>query len=433
MIARRSTLTRAPRWVVGGAIILGVLLPPRVADARRLFVPRDHKQLQAAIDAASPGDTVWVAAGTYHGPFTIKKRLVIFGDSGPESTILDGGDSVRVLHIEGVTRGAILGFRIQHGKAPGGGGIYCLRDTLLQIGSCEIRANWEAGVAVWQSGRIQIADSEVSDNQGSGISANNSRLQLTRVKLRGNRGHSGGGLSLVSSELMVARECTFERNRAEGGTGGGVYADSSSARFSACTFIENSSAVAGGAIAAVGSSNLSIRQSRFTANRAASGGAVLVDRSEFGTDFSVFDRNRSTAAGSAVQILGRKTAGVNPVLNNLTFYRNGSDGEGAAIFCQQVSPEIRHSVFVVDSTSKNKAVLALGGAPRYECNLLHTLGDGAAGAAPSANTLLGDPHFCDPEKGDFHVMDLSPALLSRCGKIGAEGKGCTSFRMVPSR
>jgi nitrous oxidase accessory protein NosD len=428
-----ATNSPAPWGVVAAALIIGLAILPRAADGRRIFVPRDHKQLQAAIDAAAPGDTVWVAAGTYQGPFILKKPLVIFGDGGSEATILDGGDSVRVLHIEGVARASILGFRIQRGKAPGGGGIYCLHDSMLQIGSCDIRSNWEAGVAAWQSGPIQIIDTEISENKGSGISANGSKLQLTRVKLRENRGFSGGGVSLVSSELMVARDCTFDRNRAEGGTGGGLNADSSSARISSCTFSGNTSAVAGGALAVVNGSDLTVRKGRFTSNRAASGGGLLVDRSSLILDYSVFDKNRATAAGAAVQILGRKTAGVNPILNNITYYRNGTDGEGAAIFLQQVSPEIRHCIFVVDSTEKNRAVLELDGAPRYECNMLHTLGGTPAGATPSANTLVADPMFCDPENGDFHVRNLSPALLASCGKIGALGKGCASFRMLPGR
>lgn len=433
MIARGAAIMRARRWVVVGALIFGVALPSRPADARRIFVPREHKRLQAAIDAASPGDTLWVAAGTYHGPFMIKKRLVIFGDGGPDSTILDGGDSVRVLHVEGINRGGVFGFRIQRGKAPGGGGIYCLRDTIFQIGSCDIRSNWEAGVAAWQCGPIQISDTDISDNKGCGITASNSKLQLTHVNFRENHGYSGGGLSLVSSELAVARNCAFERNRAEGGTGGGVNADSSTAWFSSCTFNENSSAVAGGAIAGVDSSDLRIRLTRFTANRAATGGAVLADHSALGVDFSIFNKNRSTAAGAAIQILGRRTAGVNPALTNNTFYRNGVDNEGAAVFCQQVSPEIHHNIFVVDSTSKNKVVLELLGAPRYGCNLLHTLGDRPAGVVPSGNTAVGDPLFCDPEKGDFHVRDWSPALSAPCGMIGALSKGCTTFRMIPSR
>ncbi len=414
------------------ALLGAGILSSAPAEAKRIFVPRQHKRLQAAIDAASPGDTVWVSAGTYRGPFALKKRLVLFGEAGPESTILDGGDTTRVLHIENVSHAAVLGFRIQHGKSPGGGGIYCLRDTLLVIGSCDIRFNWEGGIAGWKCTQLQIADTEISENKGSGILANDSRLQLLRVKLRRNHGSAGGGISLVSSEIMMARDSAFEENRADEGTGGGVNAESSIARFLNCSFRGNSSAVSGGAIAGRDSSELRIRQSRFTENHAATGGAVLADRSEIGVDLSIFDKNRATAAGCAVQIIGRRTSGVNPLIYGNTFYRNGAVAEGGAMFVQDVSPEIHHNIFVVDSTAKNKAVLELRGSPRYDCNLLHTLG-GSAAVGPSANTLVGDPLFCDAEQGDFHVRDLSPAILSPCGKIGALGKGCASFRPVPSR
>ena len=171
----------------------------------------------------------------------------------------------------------------------------------------------------------------------------------------------------------------------------------------------------------------------FVANRSGSGGAILADRSACDVQFSIFSKNRATAAGAAIQILGRRDAGVNPRLVNNTFYRNGVDAEsGAAIFVEEVSPEITRNIFVVDSTSKNKAVLEMRGAPRYECNLLQTLGNGPAGS-PSANTVVGNPSFCDAEKEDFHVHDLSPALLAPCGRIGALEKGCSTFRLVPSQ
>jgi len=49
------------------------------------------------------------------------------------------------------------------------------------------------------------------------------------------------------------------------------------------------------------------------------------------------------------------------------------------------------------------------------------------------DTLVGDPRFCDPEKGDYYLSDLSPAILATCGPIGALPKKCSSFKMVPSR
>jgi predicted outer membrane repeat protein len=416
------------------AFILLAALLPAPAQAKRIFVPQQHRRLQAAINAAADGDTIWVGPGIYYGPFVLKKRLVLFGEGGPGKTILDGRDTTRVLHVEGVTRASILGFRIQNGKAAGGSGIYCLRDTALAIESCEVRGNWEAGVAAWKCGMIQFADAEISGNHGSGLTASDSRIQLLRVTFRDNHAPTGGAVSLVNSELYIAKDCVFESNRADDGTGGGIFGEGSSVRLLSCFFHENSAASSGGAIAVMDSSDLRIRTTRFAGNRSASGGAVLTDRSYLDVQLSVFDKNRATAAGAAVQILGRRTPGVNPVLINNTFYRNGVDadqGQGAAVFADQVSPEITRNIFAVDSTAKNKSVLEMRGAARYECNLIYAM-DGTSVPA-SANTITGNPSFCDPEKGDFRVHDLSPAMLAPCGKIGALGKGCSAFKLLPSR
>jgi hypothetical protein len=66
-----------------------------------LHVPRDFKTIQAAIDAAKPGDTVRVEPGTYPERLRLKERVTLqsTGDGTPgkrglkraEATILDGG------------------------------------------------------------------------------------------------------------------------------------------------------------------------------------------------------------------------------------------------------------------------------------------------------------------------------------------------------
>jgi len=413
-------------------VLLAVLLPPH-AQAKRIFVPRQHRRLQAAINAAANGDTIWVGPGTYYGPFVLKKRLVLFAEDGPEKTVLDGHDSTRVLHVEGVTGAMILGFRIQNGKAAGGSGVYCLRDTLLTLGSCEVRGNWEAGIATWQCGVIQIGDTDITGNHGSGLTASDSKLVLLKVVFRDNHAPTGGAMSLVNSEIFTAKECMFDSNRADGGTGGGIFAENSPVHVLSCVFRENSAASGGGAIAVMDSSDLRIRATRFTKNRSASGGAVLTDRSYLDLQTSIFDQNRAEAAGAAVQVLGRRTPGVNPLIANNTFYRNGvdaEDAEGAAVFADQVSPDIIRNIFVVDSTAKNKAVIDMRGAARYECNLIQILS--GPSVPVSANTIAGNPSFCDAERGDFRVHDLSPAMLAPCGKIGAMGVGCSAFRVVPT-
>ena len=248
----RSSLWR----LVSSCLLLAVsltLVSPDRADARRHFVPKEHRTLQAAIDAAAPGDTLWVSAGTYRGPFTLKKPLTLFADAGPESTILDGGDSVRVLHIEGVRRGGIFGFGIRGGKAVAGGGIYALRDTSFAIDYCVFTKNWESAVASWQSQELKIANCQFTENLGSAVQFHQSTGFVLSCQFTRNKGAGGGALYLERSELLAPlRNCRFEENRAERTMGGAILADSSRLTLGQSSFLRNSSLVAGGAVAGGG-------------------------------------------------------------------------------------------------------------------------------------------------------------------------------------
>ena len=69
-------------------------------------VAGDFSSIQAAHDAASSGDTILVAPGTYVGPITITKAIVLashFLPTGDASfigiTILDGGGGSFVIQI----------------------------------------------------------------------------------------------------------------------------------------------------------------------------------------------------------------------------------------------------------------------------------------------------------------------------------------------
>jgi hypothetical protein len=418
------------------AVALGLaaasLLAGSPADARRHFVPKEHRTIQAAIDAAAPKDTVWVAAGTYAGAIQIRKPLVLFGDGGPDSTILDGGDSVRVLHIDGVKGATVIGFTIRRGRASSGGGIYCARDSSVMIASCRVEKNWESGIALWACGDVHLRELEIVENQGSGISFNQSAGILRTCLFEGNKGYTGGGLALVNSKIFLPmRDCTFVRNRAEGATGGAVNADSSEILIAECIFRENTAKVAGGAVAAMNRSDVTVSRCHFSSNRSATGGALHEDHSTLNVGYSVLHRNLSTALGSAIGYVGRGVAGVNPRLGSNTFYQNAAENAGATIFCDGVSPEIRKNIFVLEG--EQKAVAGVSSSPLYECNLLYAPSGHGLTSLPSAETLVGDPLFCDPEHGDFYLRDLSPAILAPCGPIGALPKRCASFKMVPSK
>ena len=69
--------------------------------------------IQAAIDAAAPGDIVLVPAGTYEESIVLKDDIVLVGE-GADSTIIDGGGAGTV--VLGGRNSLIIGFTVRNGK-----------------------------------------------------------------------------------------------------------------------------------------------------------------------------------------------------------------------------------------------------------------------------------------------------------------------------
>ena len=58
------------------------------AGPSTLYVPDNYSTIQAAVDAASPGDTIIVSEGTYEENIEVYKRLTIRSENGPDSTVV---------------------------------------------------------------------------------------------------------------------------------------------------------------------------------------------------------------------------------------------------------------------------------------------------------------------------------------------------------
>ena len=170
-------------------------------------VPARFSTIQSAIDAASAGDTVLVADGTYTENLDIDKDIVIISENGAEKTIIDGG---KIPHVIGfgssTTRDCVLdGFTVTNGGGDDAGGIFVaegspiLRNLIITGNRCE---KWSGGGidVIGEGANPLIEDCIITDNYAT---------------------DSGGGLMVAQKATATINDVTINNNTA-GGNGGGI-------------------------------------------------------------------------------------------------------------------------------------------------------------------------------------------------------------------
>lgn len=183
---------------------------------RLLTVPTaDYPTIQAAIDAAEPGDTVRVAAGIYRGPgnkdLDVRGKVLVVVCGLPGACVIDCEGSGRGFRFHGGedARTVVDGFTIMRGAptdvADDGGGILCFTSSPT-IRNCRLLHN-KAG-------------------SGGGIKCHFASPRIENCLIAGNEARTtvGGGIALVHSSPMVTHATitgNLARRRANGIRGDG--------------------------------------------------------------------------------------------------------------------------------------------------------------------------------------------------------------------
>jgi predicted outer membrane repeat protein len=326
-----------------------------------------YTDLQLALAAATSGDTIKVAQGTYK-PTSTTDRTVNFqlingvalygGYAGSSSTAPDTRDaslypttlsgdigtpgdnsdnSYQILVAADTDATAVFdGFTVTAANGISGisGAIYFANDTTATISNCVFTAN----TATDANGAAIYTD-YASPYFSNCLFSNNAAL-----------GYSGGGRGgAVNDEGGVAPtfvNCTFTNNSAQraGGAIRGV------ANLSGCIFTDNSAEEEGGALEFYASGT--ITDCTFTGNSAVVGGAAYL-LSGTHLSNSTFAANSAYAGdGGAVYI--RADANV----TNCTFIRNFAAGDGGAVATNtgSSSPKFFACAFYGNSASNGGAI-----------------------------------------------------------------------------
>jgi len=417
-----------------------------------------YNSIQAAIDAALPGDEVLVYDGTYIENIDFKgKTIAVRSKNGPAATVIDGNaNGSVVLFVSHENSGAVLdGFTLTGGNGLAsssdriGGGI-CILDSSPTINNCIITNNGAVyGGGIYSDGSLTITNSTISNNgadDGGGIYRashggwiyETTPMTVSSCIISGNTAYyNGGGIDSIGPASIT--DSVIDNNSAVLDDGGGIYSwdSSSSTTITNSTITNNTAGRDGGGIASVSSSPIitasivdgntagrygggaSFRSSgsqttptllRSTiSNNAAgkSGGGVYVfDQGTFlRIQNSLITDNAAAEIGGALYADSNVPVYTPPEILNSTIAKNTAGLNGGGIACNGSSPTVANSILWGNTAAGSPDQVHLF----QLCNVKMSYSDIEGGWSGDGN-INADPVFLGSD--DFHLSGASPCIDS---------------------
>ena len=288
-----------------------------------------YATIQAAVDAAVPGEEIHVATGTYTGVNNygglsqvvyISKTLTLRGGysitnwttADPEAapTTLDAQGQGRVLYITGEISPTIEGLCITGGDAAG------LRGGHL--------GEYDAGGGVY----VITATATISNNQlfnntapryGGGLYLNNGDGTLTGNTVSENSARGGGGLYLYGSDPTVSGNTIISNTACDGG---GLTLYESDPAVSGNTIGSNTAEEKGGGLY-LGESDAILSDNSVTSNTADEGGGLFLMRGNATLTGNSVTSNTADQGGGLYLYGSNATLSGNNISSNTVGYSGG--------------------------------------------------------------------------------------------------------------
>ena len=357
-----------------------------LSAANIIRVPTDQPTIQQAINAASNGDLVRVAPGTYIENLNfLGKAIRVESEQGPQLTIIDGNQAGSVVTFaSGETLQSVLyGFTVRNGKASSssldGGGIRISNASPTIVGNV-------------------ISENSAADN-GGGISVRFGSPLIQGNVIRNNGqtsgfsgGVGGGGLAIIGAAAAQVLNNDISNNSWYSASGGGI------------------------SLFAAGTPTI---QNNLVANNSAysqGGGFWIVNRSDAAIIQNVIIGNSAAVGGGVYWMVPAGARG--PFLINNTIYANASP-QGSGIFADGFDAQARIVNNVIVATAGQTSIFCGAtndsNVPVFQTNdVFSASGVPYGGICASQTGLNGDisadPMFVNAAAGDFHLQVGSPAI-----------------------
>ena len=226
MLVKKKRSRSRGSWLIACFALVAVLgiVTGHANAASVLRVPQDYLTIQAAIDAANPGDVVSVSPGVYNEMIdNHSKTITIESTGGAAATVIDGqGGALRLTAIIGETP-VLRGFTVEGGIYTSDGPALIESNRVLDDESCSggivayfssatIQNNVVTGrpacslfrpaIDVGGAGTVKVTRNVITANAGGGISMNAAGSPtISRNTITAN---GGGGIAGVNqSDALI--------------------------------------------------------------------------------------------------------------------------------------------------------------------------------------------------------------------------------------
>ncbi len=442
---------------------LACILMATSAFSATLTVPVPYSTIQKAVDAASPNDTVLVAAGTYRdcthpseesdkalSCVVMKSGVTLLG-AGAGVTTIDAELLGMCIYCKNVTNAVIEGFTLINADCLKGGWLYApaifCRLSDPDIRNCDIGPNYDGGIICAQSASPSISYVNLTGNtakSGGGIHMEGgSNATIVDCDIEGNQAPIGGGIYCSGSNPFIMETDIRTNSAGTGGYGGGgIFKDSSAPTILSCGIVGNTTVNNGAGLCFIESAgsvtDCTIRHNDVTGDFGQGGGICFLQNSTTTVELCKIVSNTTSGDDSDGGGIYCKASDV--TITSCTIARNsiapgGSKGRGVAggITFYGCAPTIEKTIVAFSTVGAGLGCLSSADPQISCCDVYGNVGgDGLCGTDGGGN-FSANPVFCDTMYNDYTINSSSPcapgnhpAGSGACGDslIGSEGTGC---------